>query len=217
MGAGMLTYLFIGIAIGAITGIPVGPVNVAVIDAAYRHNLLRALAVGLGGAIGDIGYAALGILGLGPMLQRHPNVPPILYAVSGVVLVVYGILTVRSQPVADGPPAEGAAKPTDGQHVTAGFLLGLALILGNPAAIVTWVVIVGSFMAGVDQLQGIGAVIGIGLGSLMWFSFVAWLADHGKKLLGHKAIYITRVVGVLLIGYGVYSLFRAAHYLFTHI
>ncbi len=212
----MLTYLLIGMAIGAVTGIPIGPVNVAVIDAAYRHNVLRALAVGLGGAVGDIGYAALGILGLGPLLQRHPNVPPILYGVSGLVLVVYGILTVRSQPVHASPPAD-AKKTTDGQHVVAGFLLGLALILGNPAAIVTWVVIVGSFMAGVDQMQGVGAVIGIGLGSLAWFSLVAYLADHGKKVLGHKAIYITRIVGVLLIGYGAYSLFRACHYLFTHL
>jgi threonine/homoserine/homoserine lactone efflux protein len=213
----MLTYFMIGAAIGAITGVPIGPANVAVIDAAYRHNLLRAIAVGFGAAIADGLYALLGILGVGPILDRHPGVPPILYGASGVVLVVYGILTIRSQPVR--AAAEGATtiERTGGQRAAAGFGLGLALVVLNPAAIVTWVVIVGSFMKGVTNMQGIAAVIGISCGSFAWFSFVAYLADHGKKLLGDKAIWITRIVGILLVGYGLFSLFRAAHYLFTEV
>lgn len=216
MGTAVLTYVLIGAAIGALTGVPIGPVNVAVIDAAYRHNLRRAIAVGFGGAIADALYAALGIMGVGPILEEHPGVPPILYGVSGIVLVIYGALTIRSQPV--NTAVDPAKEPkSDGQHLLAGFTLGVALIVLNPAAIVTWVVIVGSFMAGVTQTQAFGAVIGIGIGSFMWFTFVAYLADHGKRLLGEKAIWITRVVGILLVGYGVYSLARASHYLFTEV
>jgi putative LysE/RhtB family amino acid efflux pump len=213
----VLTYLLIGAAIGALTGVPIGPVNVAVIDAAYRHNLLRAVAVGFGGAFADGLYALLGIMGVGPILDRNPGVPPILYAVSGVVLVIYGALTIRSQPVNASPDASDKPKPTGGQHILAGFTLGVALIVLNPAAIVTWVVIVGSFMVGVSPAEGIGAVIGISIGSFAWFCFVAYLADHGKRLLGDKAIWITRIVGILLVGYGIFSLARAGHYLFTQV
>jgi threonine/homoserine/homoserine lactone efflux protein len=211
----VLTYFMIGAAIGAITGVPIGPANVAVIDAAYRHNLLRAIAVGFGAALADGLYALLGILGVGPLLEEHPGVPPILYGASGVVLIVYGILTIRSQPVRAAADGVNAIKQTDGQHALAGFGLGLALVILNPAAIVTWVVIVGSFMVGVTNIEGIAAVLGISVGSFAWFSFVAYLADHGKKLLGDKAIWITRVVGILLVAYGLFSLYRAAHYLFT--
>ena len=62
----MLTFILIGVAAGALTGVPIGPVNVAVIDAAYRHTLRRAIAVGLGGACADGLYSALGILGVTP-------------------------------------------------------------------------------------------------------------------------------------------------------
>src|SRR6478672_12256480 len=93
-------FFLIGVAAGAATGIPIGPVNVAVIDAAYRHTLRRAMAVGLGGAVADCLYSGLGVLGVTPVLRTYPSVPPILYAVSGVVLLVYGFLTARSQPVA---------------------------------------------------------------------------------------------------------------------
>ena len=210
----MLTFFLIGAAIGALTGVPIGPVNVAVIDSAYRYNLVRAVAVGLGGAIADGVYAFFGILGLGPILQRNPDIPPILYAISGVVLVVYGAITTRAQPV-KAVTSDVEKDPTSGHHAIAGFGIGVALIVMNPAALVTWVVIVGSFMAGVTQMEGLAAVVGIGVGSFAWFVGVALLANHGKKVLGAKAVWITRIVGILLIGYGIFSLGRAAHYYFT--
>ncbi len=212
----MLTYFVIGAIIGILTGVPIGPANVAVIDTAYRHNLLRALAVAFGAALGDCLYAGLGILGVGPLLVRNPSVPPVLYTVSGIVLIVYGILTVRSQPVQAVPAAKTKDEISDSQHVLAGFGLGLALIFMNPAAIVTWVVIVGSYMGSVSDVDGLAAVIGVGAGSLGWFTGVAYLADHGKRVLGDKAIWITRIVGALLVGYGAFSLGRGAYYFLLH-
>jgi threonine/homoserine/homoserine lactone efflux protein len=212
----VLTYFLIGAAIGALTGVPIGPCNVAVIDAAYRHNLRRAIAVGLGGATADALYAALGILGVGPFLERNPGVPPILYFISGIVLIAYGALTIRTQPTAAVPDLPIRAAEAPG-HLWSGFWVGVALIVLNPAAIVTWVVIVGSFMHGTTQLEGVSASVGVAVGAFAWFTFVAYLADHGKKVLGDKSIWITRVVGILLVGYGVFSLGRAAHYLFTKV
>jgi len=210
----VLTYFLIGAIIGILTGVPIGPANVAVIDSAYRHNLLRALAVAFGAALGDCLYAGLGVLGVGPLLVRNPSVPPVLYTVSGAVLTVYGIITVRSQPVKAVPTTRKKELATDSQHMLAGFALGVALIFMNPAAIVTWVVIVGSYMGGVSELEGLSATLGVGAGSLAWFTGVAYLADHGKRVLGEKAIWITRVVGVLLIGYGLFSLGRGLYAFF---
>jgi arginine exporter protein ArgO len=212
----VLSYLALGFAIGVLTGVPIGPLNVAVIDAAYRHNFRRALAVGLGGATADGLYSTLGILGIGPLLEAHPGVPPILYAISGVVLLIYGLVTARAQPLAQAPAGTPPGPPqTGGQHLTAGFLLGIALILLNPSALITWVVIVGSYAAGVNTTDGIACVLGIAVGSFSWFLLVAYLADHGKRMLGAKAIWITRVVGMLIILYGLFSLGRACHYWFV--
>jgi len=210
----VITFFLIGMALGAVTGIPIGPVNVAVIDSAYRHNIRRALAVAGGGAVADFAYSMLGIVGVGPLLQRHPIVPPILYAVSGVVLIIYGILTVRAQPV---DPAKNEDRPPESSRVWTGFLLGLALICLNPAALITWVVIVGSQFADANNLEGTLASVGIGIGSFAWFAFVAYLADHGKRVLGPKAIWITRVVGIGLIAFGLFSLGRAGWYVYRNL
>src|SRR3954465_13513149 len=96
-GASVLMFILTGVAAGALTGVPIGPVNVAVIDASYRHTMRRAMAVGFGGALADCLYAALGVMGVTPFLRTYPTVLTIIYAVSGIVLLVYGFLTARSQ------------------------------------------------------------------------------------------------------------------------
>jgi threonine/homoserine/homoserine lactone efflux protein len=205
-------FFLIGFAAGALTGIPIGPVNVAVIDAAYRHTLRRALAVGFGGALADGAYAALGVLGVTPMLRANPSVPPILYGISGVVLVAYGILTVRSRPVTPAS-SEAPRSPNPSKEMWSGFTVGLALIALNPAALVTWVVIIGSILPD-DASNAAGLVLsaGVVIGSLLWFSFVAVLTHRGKHLLGEKAVWIPRIVGMLLMGYGLYLVYKAVRY-----
>ena len=214
-GGTVLMFLVIGVLAGALTGVPVGPVNVAVIDAAYRHTLRRAIGVGMGGACGDGLYSGLGVLGVTPVLRTYPTVEPILYAVSGVVLLVYGFLTARSQPVAPATPMD----PTDASHSVhmrretwQGFRVGLALIVLNPAAIVTWVVIMGSMIPEHNHLEGLSCTVGVLIGSICWFMLVAYLTHKGKNVLGDKAAWIPRVVGIGLMLYAVYLIAKAVKY-----
>jgi arginine exporter protein ArgO len=206
----LLTYFLIGAALGALTGVPIGPLNVAIINTAYRHHLRRAIAVALGGAVADLVYASFGILGLSQLLTAHKIVPPILFGMSGIVLIIYGILTVRAQPI--DPGLAGHVDVAGKSYFWGGFGTGIGLILLNPATLITWVVIVGSAMADATPSEGMAAAVGIGCGSALWFTVVAHLADHGKKLLGKKTVWLTRVVGALLIGYGIYSIGRAVWY-----
>lgn len=206
-------FFLIGIAAGALTGVPIGPVNVAVIDAAYRHTLRRAIAVGLGGALADGLYAALGVVGVAPLLNSYPNIPPILYAISGVVLLIYGFFTARSQPVA--PATDNTAsqpKIEAAREMREGFIVGLLLIILNPAAIVTWVVIMGTIIPEPTLAGGIACAIGVMIGSFGWFALVAYLTQKGKNVLGEKAAWIPRLVGVALMVYSVYLLVKAVKY-----
>jgi threonine/homoserine/homoserine lactone efflux protein len=204
-------FMLFGVAAGALTGVPIGPVNVAVIDAAYRHTLRRAIAVGMGGACADGLYSALGVLGVTPVLRTYPTVPPILYAVSGVVLLVYGFLTARSQPVT--PAQNDAPKDVEpSREMWSGFTLGLALIVLNPAAIVTWVVIMGSIIPETTPLNGIFCSLGVMAGSFGWFALVAYLTQKGKHVLGDKAAWIPRVIGVALMVYAVYLIAKAVKF-----
>ncbi|MGN6103498.1 MAG: LysE/ArgO family amino acid transporter [Kofleriaceae bacterium] len=209
-------FFLIGAAAGALTGVPIGPVNVAVIDAAYRHTLRRAIAVGLGGALADGLYAALGVIGVKPFLDSYPSIPPILFLVSGLVLLAYGFLTARSQPVAPAqpPPDEAQLSSTTLQRreMWSGFTVGLALIILNPAAIVTWVVLIARLIPDASSTGGSAFAAGVMIGSFGWFALVAYLTHKGKSVLGDKAAWIPRFVGIALMVYSVYLLTKAVRY-----
>ena len=99
--------------------------------------------------------------------------------------------------VAPATPDEN--KPYDrSTEVWQGFRVGAALIVLNPAAIVTWVVIMSSIVPEAKPLQGALCAIGVFIGSFSWFTLVAYLTQKGKNVLGDKAAWIPRIVGVEL-------------------
>ncbi|MEP6859440.1 MAG: LysE family transporter [Deltaproteobacteria bacterium] len=217
-------FLVIGVVAGALTGVPIGPVNVAVIHAAYRHTMRRAIAVGLGGAVGDGLYSALGVLGMQSVIEKYPIIKPTLYAISGAVLLVYGIFTARSHPPAavetDPDADDNEPKASDSvvmrRETLQGFKVGLALIVLNPAAVATWVVIMGSTIPKHTQAEGLACTVGVLIGSSAWFLLVAFLTHRGKNVLGDKAAWIPRVVGIGLIFYSIYLLAKAIKYFWLH-
>jgi threonine/homoserine/homoserine lactone efflux protein len=219
----VLLFFVIGVAAGALTGVPIGPVNVAVIDAAYRHTFVRAIGVGIGGACGDGLWSGLGVLGVTPIVRQAPSVPPLLYAVSGVVLLVYGFMTARRGAVPppapapapggdDPPPSDSVVTRLARRQLWSGFHVGLALVVLNPAAIVTWVVILSNQIPSASTTEGIAFTVGVMLGSVGWFALVAFLTHRGKNVLGDKAAWIPRIVGIGLILYASYLLARAVKY-----
>jgi len=204
-------FMLIGVVAGALTGVPIGPANVAVIDAAYRHTMRRAMAVALGAAVADGLYSALGVVLLAPLLHAHPILPPIFYAVSGVLLLVYGFLTARSKPAA--PAHHETPNPVEpSNEVFVGVATGLALIVLNPAAIVTWVVIMGSMIPETTTTNGFFCALGVMAGSFGWFSLVAYLTQKGKHVLGEKAAWIPRVIGIALMVYAAYLIAKAVKF-----
>lgn len=208
----MLSYFLIGATVGVISGVPIGPVNLAVIDAAYRHSLRRALVVGVGGALGDGVYALIGILAMGPVLARYPVVSPVLYAVSGIGLFIYAIRVIRSQPDMPVRKPHHARSVPKQEPLWSAFLVGLGLVLMNPASIITWVLIVGLFLHGVTPADGLAAAAGVSVGGFAWFTGVAHVAEHGKNIIGEKTLKITRVVAYLILGYSIFAVLRALQY-----
>lgn len=212
----MLTHFLIGAALGAVTGMPIGVVGAAIIDAAYRHPLRRAVGVGIGGGTGDMACAAFGILGIGPVLASSPHVPPVLYAVSGVALIAYGVQTMRGPRLRPQASPRGAHSPVGSRACRHGFAIGVGLVLANPASLVTWVVIVGGALGAAAWPEALAAVIGVGIGSAIWFVILAHIARRGARVLGEQMIWIARAAGALLMAYGLFSLARGARYWIIH-
>ena len=64
-------------------------------------------------------------------------------------------------------------------------------------------------------LSGVLCALGVMVGSFGWFYMVAHLTQRGKNVLGDKAAWIPRVIGVALMLYAVYLIARAVKYVVT--
>lgn len=192
---------------GAILGfaicIPIGPVNVAVIDTAIRRTLFLAVLIGIGGALIDFAYSQLAVSGLGALLEKAPTLSNVFQVAGGVVLVGYGAVVLGRAP-AEAPKA--TSQPPKTKAALAALGTGISLMVLNPAAIVSWLFLAGIFLADLGRVHSLVCGVGIFLGATAWFCLVAWLAHRGRVRLGARAVWITRTVAILLIGYGVFLL-----------
>jgi threonine/homoserine/homoserine lactone efflux protein len=193
-GIDALRAWLVGAALGAATGIPLGVVNVAVVEAAARASRRRAIGIGLGGATADAIHAALAFAGVAPLVARRPALVEWLTAVSALAIVAYAIVVWRSRPaeISDAPPPPGTLRT--------GIAVGLGLTLPNPAPLLAWVAVASAVLPRASIGVGLAGALGVGVGSAVWFAVLGHLASRGR-LRGSFARWLPRVVALALVGF----------------
>jgi threonine/homoserine/homoserine lactone efflux protein len=90
--AGPVVPFFIGFLFGCVGSIPpTGPTSVLVLERALKGRTARALAVALGGALPEAGYAALALWGFGRLVLWHPW----LYWTGPALAAIVVVLSIR--------------------------------------------------------------------------------------------------------------------------
>jgi threonine/homoserine/homoserine lactone efflux protein len=193
----MIGPLLLGLALGVGSSVLPGPCGLAVLAAAQMHGKARAVATAIGTALGDAIYASLGVAGAGRVFAAHPRLVPLVQLISGVLIIAYAVYMLRRPRV-----ATCDVKVVIRGGAWRGLLLGLGLALANPAVLVTWVLLVGSALGSARAAGQVAAVVGIAMGTTIWFSAVGVLARRGLVARAALVARITRIVCVLLIVYG---------------
>lgn len=189
--------LGLGLILGAATGIPLGVVNVAVVEAATRGGARHAAAIGLGGALADGAHAFLAFAGLATLVTDELRAPLLL--VSATTILGYAALLLRRRGVA---PA--ARPPRAGR----GIAIGLALTLPNPAPLLAWVAVGAALVRSPDIAVAAAGALGVTLGSAAWFALLARLAARGR-LDDRAARWLPRLVALALAAFALAALLQA--------
>ena len=190
-----------GIILGLSIAAPVGPIGLLCIQRTLSHGRLAGLLSGLGAATADAVYgtiAAFGVAFLSTFLIRQQAW---LRLLGGAFLVVLGVRTFLSRPATR--PAVAA-----GRTLFSAYASALLLTLANPITILSFVAIfAGMGAAGPSHLAAIALVLGVFVGSALWWL----LLSTGVSLLRgslspQRLVWVNRVSGLVIIGLGLSAL-----------
>jgi threonine/homoserine/homoserine lactone efflux protein len=171
----------LGLALGVVTGMPLGVVNCAIVEAASAGDVRYARSIGLGGAVADLAHATLAFIGLGQLVVAEPAWTRGLAIAAAVIVVAYAAVTWRRAPHA----------PERDRRAHRGFAVGLALTLPNPGALAAWVAVAAAAWPDIAPVDAVALGAGVGVGSAVWFAVLAsWVArrrDHRAVRIAARA------------------------------
>ncbi|MHB8294558.1 MAG: LysE family transporter [Acidimicrobiales bacterium] len=198
MGAAALA----GFGFGFLVAAQVGPIWLLCIRSTLRGRFVIGLAIGAGAAAIDTAYAALGVVGAASVLRALPQLRLALGLLGAGVLVGLGARTMWSALRI----RQGMETPGEVSSLGRAFLTALVATASNPLTIASWAAIFTASSTAHIAAGTSGAIVflvGVGAGSLAWFTVLSGLAIVARRRLGSGAIrWIDVASGLGLVGFG---------------
>lgn len=180
-----LAALGLGLALGIVTGMPLGVVNVAIVDAATQGRTRFAIGIGIGGGLADAIHSSIAFAGVGKLAASYAR--PLAIG-AGLVIIAYALVARRF------------TRRAHGKH---GVVTGLLFTLPNPAALAAWVAIASATWPTISTQNAIFLGTAVGVGSAAWFATLARLAKRWNPK------WLPTVAAILLGAIAVYGIVRA--------
>jgi arginine exporter protein ArgO len=211
----------LGLGLGLVTGMPLGVINVAIVEAASAGRRRFARGLGSGGGAADAIHAMLAFAGTGQLVTAEPALVRILAIGAAIAIIAYAARAWRRRHVVDHAPDRTAShaaaldpSPTgdpDRRAFARGLAAGFLLTLPNPAALAAWVAVAASVWPGAAPVEAAAVAGGVGAGSALWFALLArWIGRVGRARRAHPALQrVPQVALILLVAIAVAGVVRA--------
>jgi threonine/homoserine/homoserine lactone efflux protein len=187
----------IGLSIAA----PVGPIGLLCIQRTLDHGPRIGLATGLGAAVADALYGAIGAFGVTAVITLLTGARTPL-ALGGAVFLLW----LAWQAWQDGE-ARQAAVVQGGARGWQAFGGTLLLTLSNPATILSFIAVFSSLAGGMTTASPGWMIAGVFLGSAAWWLVLVGLVGRLRERLQARHLrWIRRGSAVLLAGFAAWQL-----------
>ena len=199
--------LLLGITIGFLMCVPVGPINVWVVNTLLKHNFRSAFSIALGGSVMDFSYFMVILTGLS-LFTFSSEVSLVLKIIGVLFLFIFGLIEVfKKSKVFEVGDVEDKKKP----HASSFFVLGVLIYTSNPTLIATMsalAAVIKSWHAfNPNFLNYFFLSLGIALGSAGWFYFLLKMVQRYQSRIPPKFfLHFGRASGVLIV---IFSLIMA--------
>lgn len=201
--------LILGFIIGFVMCIPVGPINVWVVNTLLKHNFRSAFSIAIGGSTMDFVYFLIILTGLSLVTFSHKT-SLILKIVGVVFLFLFGLkdLLTKNQ-VFELIEDDKKKNP----KASSFFLLGVLIYTSNPTLIATMsglaAVIKSWHVFDYNFLNYFLLSLGLGIGSVTWFFFLLKMVQRYQNRIPQKFFtYFSRTSGGLIVFFSLIMAFN---------
>jgi threonine/homoserine/homoserine lactone efflux protein len=186
---------------GLLLSIPVGPVNLTIINEGTRRGFFWAAMIGLGATVMEVIYCAFAFTGFASLFGG-PLVKAAMELFSFVFLLYLGckFLLVRSLPVSSRTEERIRQK----LHPHSAFTIGFVRVMGNPGVLGFWIILAANFISQEwvepSRRGKLACVAGVAAGTGLWFLGLSYAVSLGHRKLSEKSlIRMEHISGVVLL------------------
>jgi len=205
--------------------IPVGPINLTILNEGALRGFVWALCIGLGASVMDAIYCAISFTGVSQFVD-HGFVKAFMQVMSFVFLLFLGFKfllapSVRVPTKLDSASEKLEARIEEKIHPHSAFATGFVRVLANLGVLVAWVVLTANLMTHdfVDEALAARAacVGGVFVGTSLWFLILSYGVSRGHGKFGEKTLLrLQHISGLCLITTAVFEAMQIAWHLARH-
>lgn len=181
---------------GLLLSIPVGPINLTILNEGARRGFKWAVLIGLGATAMEVIYCFIAFTGLASFFTRG-YIKAVMELATFVFLLYLGIkfMTAKTvnRPVHLGAAADRwEARIGERLQPHSAFMTGLVRVLANFGVLVFWIILAASFMSHdwvePDWPGKLACVAGVGLGTGLWFVGLSWAVSLRRGKFSERGL-----------------------------
>jgi L-lysine exporter family protein LysE/ArgO len=179
-----------GLISGLLLSIPVGPINLTIMNEGARRGFRWAVMIGLGATFMEMVYCFIAFTGFASLFSRG-YVKAVMELCSFVFMLFLGLKFLFAKsiqaPIHLSNAADRMEERIEGKfHPHSAFMTGVVRVMANVGVLVFWIILAANFISrewvSPDWPGKLSCVAGVGLGTGAWFVGLSWLISlgHGK-------------------------------------
>jgi threonine/homoserine/homoserine lactone efflux protein len=185
----IVTATLTGFLSGLLLSIPIGPINLTIINEGARRGFVWAMLIGLGATAMEIIYCTIAFTGFASFFGGR-LVKASMEVFSFVFMLFLGMkfLIARSIPATN----KIEERIEEKLHPHSAFWIGFVRVMGNPGVLVFWIILAANFISrewveanGVGKFACVG---GVAAGTGLWFLGLSWAVSLGHRKFSEKML-----------------------------
>lgn len=169
-----------GFVFGFLVSIPVGPINISIVNEGARRGFAWAFLIGLGATIMEVIYCAIAFAGFTSLFDSR-WIKATMELVSFLLMLFLGVKYLLAHSL---PSTSRSIETVEHRlHPHTAFWTGFVRCLGNPGVLLFWITISATFISHEwmdDTWKSKAACLGgVALGCFAWFTLLSYLVSRG--------------------------------------